>query len=440
MTSIFPSVHILQQNHYAVSTEAAPPQTQPQQLSLSNGYLSNSNNRPEFNSKPVLAPTNLYHSNDNVDSNSEESSSNNEPKQSLENEIPSHKVAPAFPPRANTYLVLTTANPLLQPQPHSSESIDSILPTKIAATNILHFKNNNKPKLRLNVFGNQRNKYTNVLRPTLNSDQQQYFPNNPLGLRLKATAQPIPNPSSTSVLRKSPNSSGPKFVYIKEVFGKKIAPTTSINNNNENSKHILSSQSNHLSNSNELEEVSTIPPRYAITPTTTTAADTKTSEIQSNNDSGEIAAISDGGADSSDARSSNKYHKQAHDINELPDIRTSSLAEILHKLQESNHLPQTLTPDNIDNSIKTLIRILNNLKRTQSIVSNPSQYYEQDENVGDDDKSRDPGRQQQQYEYDQQQINPNQGGDHQHSTFYPDANHQTLANKGVISKLKILRP
>ncbi|XP_034487816.1 trithorax group protein osa [Drosophila innubila] len=64
------------------------------------------------------------------------------------------------------------------------------------------------------------------------------------------------------------------------------------------------------------------------------------------------------------------------DADQLPDIRTSSLAEILHKLQASNHLPQTLTPDNIDNSIKTLIRILQNLKQTQTIVPNPPQHHE----------------------------------------------------------------
>ncbi|XP_030371546.1 mediator of RNA polymerase II transcription subunit 15 [Scaptodrosophila lebanonensis] len=66
----------------------------------------------------------------------------------------------------------------------------------------------------------------------------------------------------------------------------------------------------------------------------------------------------------------------SNDEDQLPDIRTSSLAEILHKLQASNHLPQTLTPDNIDNSIKTLIRILQNLKQTQSIASSPPQDHE----------------------------------------------------------------
>ncbi|XP_017142487.1 trithorax group protein osa isoform X2 [Drosophila miranda] len=68
-------------------------------------------------------------------------------------------------------------------------------------------------------------------------------------------------------------------------------------------------------------------------------------------------------------------HPAVYD-DQLPDIRTSSLAEILHKLQASNHLPQTLTPDNIDNSIKTLIRILQNLKQTQTIAHNPPQHHE----------------------------------------------------------------
>ncbi|XP_054082188.1 uncharacterized protein LOC105218627 isoform X2 [Zeugodacus cucurbitae] len=64
------------------------------------------------------------------------------------------------------------------------------------------------------------------------------------------------------------------------------------------------------------------------------------------------------------------------DPNQLPDIRSSSLAEILHKLQASNHLPRTLTPENIDNSIKTLVMILENLKQTQTIVPNPPQHHE----------------------------------------------------------------
>jgi hypothetical protein len=52
-------------------------------------------------------------------------------------------------------------------------------------------------------------------------------------------------------------------------------------------------------------------------------------------------------------------------VKPLPDLGESSLGDILRKLQESNHLPKTLTPDNIDNSIRTLVKILNNLKASQ---------------------------------------------------------------------------
>ncbi|XP_058443255.1 uncharacterized protein LOC131425398 [Malaya genurostris] len=54
---------------------------------------------------------------------------------------------------------------------------------------------------------------------------------------------------------------------------------------------------------------------------------------------------------------------------------STSLADLLKKLQDSNHLPKTLTPDNIDNSIRTLVKILNNLKATQQIHKPPSQTY-----------------------------------------------------------------
>ncbi|XP_068154052.1 integrator complex subunit 3 homolog isoform X1 [Drosophila tropicalis] len=88
-------------------------------------------------------------------------------------------------------------------------------------------------------------------------------------------------------------------------------------------------------------------------------------------------------------------HQQSEE-DQLPDIRTSSLAEILHKLQASNHLPHTLTPDNIDNSIKTLIRILQNLKQTQTIVPNPPQHHETQSNKHKD--------------YDYENSSENQGG------------------------------
>lgn len=47
----------------------------------------------------------------------------------------------------------------------------------------------------------------------------------------------------------------------------------------------------------------------------------------------------------------------------LPDITSESIPEVLTKLQESNQLPSTLTADNVDGSIKTLVKILNNIKQ-----------------------------------------------------------------------------
>ncbi|XP_055852556.1 uncharacterized protein LOC129916566 isoform X2 [Episyrphus balteatus] len=75
----------------------------------------------------------------------------------------------------------------------------------------------------------------------------------------------------------------------------------------------------------------------------------------------------------------------------LPDLKTLSLAEILRKLQESNHLPQTLTPDNIDNSIRTLIRILHNLKGSQTIVDDPPQHHDQDYDYNNNNNDEDEG-------------------------------------------------
>lgn len=55
----------------------------------------------------------------------------------------------------------------------------------------------------------------------------------------------------------------------------------------------------------------------------------------------------------------------------------SSFGVILKKLQQANQLPQTITPDNIDYSIKTLMKILNNLK-SQQVSEPPSQHYTED--------------------------------------------------------------
>ncbi|XP_055525208.1 uncharacterized protein LOC129718444 [Wyeomyia smithii] len=67
---------------------------------------------------------------------------------------------------------------------------------------------------------------------------------------------------------------------------------------------------------------------------------------------------------------------------------STSLADLLKKLQDSNHLPKTLTPENIDNSIRTLVKILNNLKETQQIHKPPSHDYNGDQ---DHDYDYQPG-------------------------------------------------
>ncbi|XP_049533648.1 uncharacterized protein LOC125950080 isoform X1 [Anopheles darlingi] len=57
---------------------------------------------------------------------------------------------------------------------------------------------------------------------------------------------------------------------------------------------------------------------------------------------------------------------------------SGSLSDLLKNLQDNNLLPKTLTPDNIDNSIRTLVKILNNLKAngryqaTSSVRPDPS--------------------------------------------------------------------
>ncbi|CRK95366.1 CLUMA_CG008674, isoform A [Clunio marinus] len=62
---------------------------------------------------------------------------------------------------------------------------------------------------------------------------------------------------------------------------------------------------------------------------------------------------------------------------ELADIHTSSPKEVLSKLQQTNHLPETFTPDNVDNSIKTLVKILNNMKHKELAKKPPTVYSNQ---------------------------------------------------------------
>lgn len=67
----------------------------------------------------------------------------------------------------------------------------------------------------------------------------------------------------------------------------------------------------------------------------------------------------------------------------------SSLSIILKKLQQANQLPQTITPDNIDYSIKTLVKILNNLK-SQQVTEHVSQHYSEDGDYPDDNDHHSP--------------------------------------------------
>lgn len=63
----------------------------------------------------------------------------------------------------------------------------------------------------------------------------------------------------------------------------------------------------------------------------------------------------------------------------------NTLSDILKKLQDSNHLPQTLTPDNIDNSIRTLVKILNDLKKPKEVSKTPAHNHQQSIDAQDDD-------------------------------------------------------
>ncbi|XP_037030053.1 mediator of RNA polymerase II transcription subunit 15 isoform X2 [Bradysia coprophila] len=55
---------------------------------------------------------------------------------------------------------------------------------------------------------------------------------------------------------------------------------------------------------------------------------------------------------------------------------STSVSEVLRKLQETNLLPQTLNAENIDDSIQTLVQILNNLKQSQYVAEIPPQQHQ----------------------------------------------------------------
>lgn len=79
-----------------------------------------------------------------------------------------------------------------------------------------------------------------------------------------------------------------------------------------------------------------------------------------------------------------------HYQNSQEEENKNSLAYILKKLQDSNALPQTLTPENIDNSIKTLVRILSALKTQQKfLTSKPIIVADEDGDVPSEEHSVD---------------------------------------------------
>lgn len=71
----------------------------------------------------------------------------------------------------------------------------------------------------------------------------------------------------------------------------------------------------------------------------------------------------------------------------VPTQSTNNLGALLKKLQDSNALPQTLTPANIDNSIKTLVHILSSIKKPATlsrpiVVPDEEDYEEADNEAG----------------------------------------------------------
>lgn len=52
-------------------------------------------------------------------------------------------------------------------------------------------------------------------------------------------------------------------------------------------------------------------------------------------------------------------------------LNTTSLQSLLHKLQDANYLPKTLSVNNLDNSMRTLAKVLHDLKKSQKLAKPP---------------------------------------------------------------------
>lgn len=78
-----------------------------------------------------------------------------------------------------------------------------------------------------------------------------------------------------------------------------------------------------------------------------------------------------------------KYIQKVKHVQEQAqhDLHSSSISEVLTTLQKNNHLPETITTEHVDGSIKTLVKILNNLKEKE-VIKKPQPTYS---NHADDD-------------------------------------------------------
>uniref|UniRef100_A0A1A9W2S5 Chitin-binding type-2 domain-containing protein n=1 Tax=Glossina brevipalpis TaxID=37001 RepID=A0A1A9W2S5_9MUSC len=252
-----------------------------------------------------------------------------EPKQSLDEE-------------QHAYFVVTT--PSSSPNSYREESI--------------RVKENYDSNVRTNIYKTKPNFHIQQQQQQQQTIQPKKNVNHPLIRYKNPNARPLPTavpppPTPNTVVSLKPTA---KFVYVKEEFGQKLVPSQGLFK----MKQQAAAGNTHYNNNNYANNAKI--PEEQLQKQDLTNQPTLSSQRNEGNQQ----------------QQQQQHHSSSTlaDPNELPDIRTSSLAEILHKLQESNHLPHTLTPDNIDNSIKTLIHILNNLKNTQTIVANPPQHHE----------------------------------------------------------------
>ncbi|KAM7362417.1 uncharacterized protein ACRADG_013117 isoform 2-T4 [Cochliomyia hominivorax] len=297
-----------------------------------------------------------------------------EPKQSLDDEQQQQQqyqqqksqhqlelLKPTLGPPSHAFILVTTAAPFLHEPAVTQENYGSSLrpPYK------------NKPKIRLQPVLKENNVNYATIREQNPTRRPQIVSITP------TTKSHVPQQEDET----------PKYVYVKEEFGQKLSATATgtgaaagtggavklkPSNKYESDDNQIPQQHYHHHHHQQQQQqqhednitLQPLAPRQPVTPHHHHHQQQHEQE-EEQHDNVAVTGIE-----------STPPKTILADPNELPDIRTSSLAEILHKLQESNHLPHTLTPDNIDNSIKTLIRILNNLKQTQTIVANPPQHHE----------------------------------------------------------------